>query len=257
MKIHTTAKPSHYNQESEHYDNFNEQNSRVINQTIENILKIHNVKTILDLTCGTGSQVFWLIKQNYSVIGSDINSKMLKIAREKAKKESLNIKFIKGDMRYIKIGQFDAVLTIFNSIGHLTRTDFDKAIINIHDNLKKGGIYIFDICNLEYLLNENNITTLTIDWQTINNGKKVRNIQYSTIDKDGILTSYDLHFEQKDSEKTKTIKSSQTLQVYSANQLTCLLEKNNFKVLRICAIDESKFDKLKTDRILVVAQKNY
>ena len=62
MKLltHRSAKPSHYNKQAKHYDVLNEENSKVINQTLENILKNYNVKTVLDLTCGTGSQVFWL-----------------------------------------------------------------------------------------------------------------------------------------------------------------------------------------------------
>ena len=83
LLLHQTAKPSHYNKESESYDAFNEARSAVINDSIEKILKKYNVKTVLDLTCGTGSQVFWLAQQGFTVIGSDINEKMLKIAREK------------------------------------------------------------------------------------------------------------------------------------------------------------------------------
>lgn len=95
---HKSAKASHYNKGSEHYDEFNEKNSIVINQTIEKMLKKYKVKTVFDLTCGTGSQVFWLVKRGYKVIGSDINTKMLSIAKNKYKKEKLNIKFIQEDM---------------------------------------------------------------------------------------------------------------------------------------------------------------
>ncbi len=52
---------------------------------------------------------------------------MLKIAKEKAKQEKLDLQFIKGDMRIHHVGEFDAVITIFNSVGHLTKTDFEKA----------------------------------------------------------------------------------------------------------------------------------
>ena len=91
MKIlsHQSAKPSHYNKEAESYDAFNEARSALINSTIEKILKNYNVKTVLDLTCGTGSQVFWLAQRGFTVIGSDINAKMLKIAKDKAKQEKL------------------------------------------------------------------------------------------------------------------------------------------------------------------------
>lgn len=51
---HYSAKPSHYNKESKHYDKFNEEKSKTVNQFIENILKKHKVKSVIDLTCGTG-----------------------------------------------------------------------------------------------------------------------------------------------------------------------------------------------------------
>ena len=186
---HTSAKPSHYNKEASSYDAFNEKNSKQINELIEAILKKHRLKSVLDLTCGTGSQVFWLAKQRYEVIGADINANMLKIAQSKAKMEKLPLKFIKGDMRSLKVGEFDAVITIFNAIGHLTKMDFEKTMRNVKSNLKSGGLYIFDIFNLNYLLEGNNITKLTIDWQEIVGDTKVREIQYSTINQEGVLAS--------------------------------------------------------------------
>jgi ubiquinone/menaquinone biosynthesis C-methylase UbiE len=57
---HRSATESHYDKESKHYDAFNENSSRIINKTIEAVLKKYKVTTVLDLSCGTGSQVFWL-----------------------------------------------------------------------------------------------------------------------------------------------------------------------------------------------------
>jgi SAM-dependent methyltransferase len=254
-KVHTSAKPSHYNKEAESYDVFNEESSRLINLVIGNIFKKHEIKSVLDLTCGTGSQVFSLTKLGYEVIGVDINSKMLKIALNKSKQEKLLLKFLKGDMRTTKIGEFDAVITIFNAIGHLTKEDFEVAMQNVHSNLRDGGLYIFDIFNLNYLLEGDNITKLTIDWQEVVDDIKVREIQYSTISEDGILTSYDTYYEQKGGDKPKISKSSQTLQIYTANQLTEMLHRNGFKVLDQFYIDGSKFNENESDRILTVAEK--
>jgi hypothetical protein len=50
-------------------------------------------------------------------------------------------------MRTLKIGLFDAVITISNAVGHLTKAGFEKAMRSINKNLKEGGIYIFDIFN--------------------------------------------------------------------------------------------------------------
>lgn len=252
--FHSSAKPSHYNKDAEHYDALNQENSKIINQTIENFLRKYGVKTVLDLTCGTGSQVFWLIKCGYKVIGCDFNSNMLKIAKDKAKKDGLNIKFLKGDVRTTKIGKFGAVITIFNAVGHLTKDDFEKAMQNIHENLNDSGLYLFDIFNLSYLLNNNHIADLTIDWPKVDNNKKVRKIQFSTIDTDGILASYTTLVEQ-DSKKPKLSRSTQTLQVYSAKQLKEMLKKNGFMILEQCGIDGSKFSESKTDRIFTIAKK--
>lgn len=197
IAIHRSIKPSHYNKEAASYDAFNEKSSEQINKLIEKILEAHKVKTVLDLTCGTGSQVFWLAKRGYRVTGADINAKMLTIARRKAKQEKVSLQFLKGDMRTLRVGEFDAVITIFNAIGHLTKLDFEEAMRNVHKNLKMGGLYIFDIFNLSYLREGNNITKLTIDWQEVVDGTKVREIQYSTISEEGVLTSYDTYYEQK------------------------------------------------------------
>lgn len=252
---HKSAEASHYDKESESYDAFNEKTSGIINQTIEKILKKHQVKTVLDLSCGTGSQVFWLTKRGFDVTGCDINAKMLKIAKDKAKNSKLAIKFIKGDMRKTKAGKYDAAITIFNAIGHLTKEDFSKAIGNIRDNLNDGGLYVFDIFNLDYLRKDNNITQLTIDFQEVVSDTIYREIQYSTIDRDGILASYDTYIEQKGAERPILSKATQTLQVYTAKEIEDMLSKFGFNILRQCNIDGSRFYENKSERILTVAKK--
>jgi len=252
---HASALDSHYDKEAKHYDDFNEARSAQINQTIEQILQRQAVRTVLDLTCGTGSQVFWLCKKGYDVVGVDINSRMLEIARKKAQEQDLLMMLQQGDMRTSKVGKFDAVITIFNSIGHLTCDDFIKTVQNIYGNLNKNGLYIFDIFNLDYLLYKDNITKLTIDWQRKLEGILVREIQYSTVTKDGILASYDIYHEQINLAKPKITTSVQTLQVYTAIQLKEILEKNGFAIIQQTDIDGLKLSTFKTERILTVAKK--
>ncbi len=255
LSSHITAQPSHYDKEAKHYDTFNEKSSESTNRFIESMLQKYQVKSVLDLTCGTGSQVFWLSKRGYDVVGVDINAKMLSQAKRKAKKEKRSIPFLQGDMRTVKAGEFDAAITIFNAIGHLTKKDFEKAIRNIHRNLKKGGIYIFDIFNLNYLLAGDNITKLTIDWQKQEGDTTVREIQFSTITQDGVLASYTTSCAQQKNKKLKVTESAQTLQVYSAKQLKAMLEKCGFRVLRQCGIDGTRLNDKQTERIVTIARK--
>lgn len=255
MILHMSADASHYDTAAKDYDAYNEENSKQTNKQVESRLKKHRVMSVLDLTCGTGSQVLWLAKRGYDVVGVDVNEKMLNMARKKAKKEGLAIPFTKGDMRTSSVGSFDAVITIFNAVGHLTKSDFKKSIRNIHKNLKPGGLYIFDIFNLNYLLHKDNITKLTIDWQCMKKDIKIRTIQYSTIDKRGVLTSYTTSSVQKNMNQPKLLASEQTLQVYNAEQLKTMLEGCGFEHVERSSLDGQRFSETKTERLLILARK--
>lgn len=254
-KIRHGAIPNWYNNDSKYYDQYNEANSKTTNSTIENILKKYKVKTVLDFTCGTGSQVFWLAKRGYQVAGSDISPGMLKVAKRKAALEKINIQLLQGDMRTIKVGQFDAAITIFNAIGHLTKAGFEKAMRNIHKNLNAGGIYIFDIFNLNYIQHDDNITKLSIDWIRNEGDTKLREVQHSIIDNKGVLISYTTNYIQKGAGKIKISNSIVTLQLYTAKELKAMLMRNGFKVLGQYGIDGSKLLDKKTERILMIARK--
>lgn len=250
-----SAKSSHYDKEADHYDAFNADKSRLINSTVANILKDYEVTTVLDLSCGTGSQVFWLTQLGYEVVGCDINAKMLRIAKDNAVAAKLNTTFLKGDMRTVKIGRFDATITIFNSIGHLTKLDFEKTLQNAANNLNDNGLYIFDIYNLNYLIKGDHITNLTIDWQKLEGNTKIRDIQYSTIDKAGLLCSHTISYVDKGAPSPHISNSSQVLQIYTSSQLRKILLRNGFETLDQTGIDGSSLIESETDRIITTARK--
>jgi len=248
--------PLEYNKLHKYYDLLSQGNDASKNRIIEKILKKHNVETVLDLTCGTGAQALWLSKKGYNVTGADISPALLEIAKEKAKTEKIALKFIEGDMRTIKVGQFDAVITIFNAIGHLTKSGFQKAIRNIKSNLKDGGLYIFDILNLDAMTNQA-VSHLTMDLKKTVHNTKIRNIQYSELDRDaGRLTSYDEFSIQEGISKPKLLKGKFTLQIYTAKELEDMLAKNGFETLGQYGIDGSKFSKTQTTSILTIARKS-
>lgn len=252
---HRSAGPSHYDEESATYDAFNEELSKPVNRTLERILRSHKVRTVLDLACGTGSQVFWLARRGFSVAGCDISAAMLEIARRKAKAARSDVTLLRGDMRSVQAGRFDAALTISNAVGHLTRADFEKAMRNIRRNLNPGGLYLFDIYNLSHILHGDNIRRLTIDWLTTRGRSRIREVQHSTINAAGILTSFTTLYEQAGSGIPKVSKSTQTLQIYSAKQLAAMLHRNDFKVVRQCGMDGSKFSERHSERILTIAMR--
>ena len=247
--------PLEYNKLSKFFDAVGSGSTNAVNRLIGKILKKYKVKTVLDLTCGTGSQVFWLAKHGYKVTGSDFSPELLKIAKARLKKEKLNIKLFHGDMRTQKIGKFDAVVTIFNAIGHLTPKGFEKAMRNISQNLNTNGIYVFDIFNLNSL-NSKDMSSLDMDITKKIDDTKIHIYQYSRLDKkNGLLVSYDNYTLQKQGEKPKKFKVKFPMQIYSATELTDMLNRNGFKVLEKMGRDGSRFSDKRTKEMLIVAQK--
>ncbi|UNM06272.1 MAG: hypothetical protein H6925_00505 [Holosporaceae bacterium] len=69
---HQSAQYSHYDGAAALYDSYNESRSLKTNKVLERVLNAAQVKTVLDLSCGTGSQVFYLADKGYQVVGIDI-----------------------------------------------------------------------------------------------------------------------------------------------------------------------------------------
>lgn len=248
--------PLDYQQNPEYFDLHNVGDStEAKNAVIEKLLKAEHVHTVLDMTCGTGSQVFYLAERGYEVVGSDFSPGLLKIARHKADKIGKNITFIEGDMRELHVGQFDAVITIFNAIGHLVKADFEKALQNIHTNLKPGGIYIFDIFNLE-AITDDIIEDFAMDIEGVVDGVKIRSIQHSEVDrKNRLLISHDHHEIFKDEKKPEIQTNTFSLQIYTADELQATLARNGFETIHQYDMEGTDFIENKSLNILTVAKK--
>lgn len=248
--------PFEYQQMPEYFDahNINE-DTETKNALIEKLLKGQRVNTVLDMTCGTGSQVFYLADRGYKVVGSDFSPALIKNARSKAHKLGKDITFIDGDMRDLYVEKFDAVITIFNAVGHLTKSDFEKALQNIHANLKNGGVYIFDIFNLQ-AITDNIINDFKMDIESIVNGIKIRNIQNSEIDREkGFLISHDHYTIFKEGGEPEVHTNTFSLQIYTSEELQTILAKNGFEIIHQYDMEGNDFIADKSLNILTVARK--
>lgn len=253
---HKLGLPLEYQQMPEYFDAYNTSDETAAkNALIERLLAQQDVKTVLDMTCGTGSQVFYLHQQGYEVVGSDFSPALIEMARNKASTEGKDITFIDGDMRELQVGKFDAVITIFNAIGHLIKPDFEKALQNIHANLKDGGVYVFDIFNLQ-AITDDIIDDFTMDIQSVINGVKIRNVQHSEIDRGNrLLTSHDHYTVFKNKDRPETYTNSFSLQIYTAGELQEMLMRNGFETIHQYDIEGNGFVADKSLNILTVARK--
>jgi len=100
----------------------------------------------LDIGTGPGHDAVFLIQQGFNVIGIDISSTAIKLARENASQAGLFGFFQEGDIRHIPVE--DQFIDFANDRGcfHvLELQDRPKAINEVHRVLKKGGLYFLRV----------------------------------------------------------------------------------------------------------------
>ncbi|CAF1095174.1 unnamed protein product [Rotaria magnacalcarata] len=101
-------------------------------------------QTVLDVSCGIGTQAIGLSKYGYRVTASDLSANEVERAKQEAQqREQTNILFSVCDMRTAfghHGGNFDIVISCDNSIPHLlTDDDILSALQQMYFCLKPGG----------------------------------------------------------------------------------------------------------------------
>lgn len=111
--------------------------------------KTGQIKSVLDLGCGTGRHAILLTRNDLDVVGIDQSDAMLGHARKLAKEgeRGRSPTFIKGDVRDFEAGNtFDAALMMFNVLGYMTSNDdLLAALRSVRRHLRDGGLFVFDI----------------------------------------------------------------------------------------------------------------
>ena len=113
---------------------------------------------ILDCACGIGTQSIGLASLGYQVSASDISAGEISEARERAKKNGVNIRFELADFRALAdkySEQFDVVIAMDNALPHmLSNKDLEAAIKSMTGQTKPNGIIVASIRDYDSLLVE-------------------------------------------------------------------------------------------------------
>jgi SAM-dependent methyltransferase len=102
-----------------------------------------DVRTILDVACGIGTQSIGLARTGFTVTGSDLSAGAVERAKVEARKRSVEIDFSVCDMRVAHDHherEFDVVIACDNSIPHLLSDDeIVVAFQQMRDCTRPGG----------------------------------------------------------------------------------------------------------------------
>lgn len=201
------------------------------NQLILHYLQANNVNSLLDMSCGTGAQAIFLAKAGYQITASDINQGMLDVAQRKS--SGIDITFHQADMTNVSLGKkYDAIITMFNSVGHLTKAQLLTTFINAKNNLNANGILIFDIFNRD-------VMPLVPKHKFIDCARHQANtffVKFTQFDfntSTGMLNVSQTELMQKGIREMLQKEQNYSLQAYKKNELIAMLDEAGFNVVTV------------------------
>lgn len=106
---------------------------------------------LIDLACGTGNMSVRFAEKGISVTGVDISAEMLAVAQKKTFEAGLDVFYLCQPAQELElIGEADGAVCLLDSLNHITDYgDFCEVFVKVSENLKKCGLFIFDV-NTEY-----------------------------------------------------------------------------------------------------------
>ncbi len=135
---------------SEYYDRLNGADYKKYASFIEAVFHRHGSgkeNLLLDLACGTGTLTCELASRGYDMIGADISTEMLNVARDRAYDSELGVLWLCQDMREFELyGTVDAIICSLDGVSYLpNRDDLLTCFKLVRNYLNPGALFIFDV----------------------------------------------------------------------------------------------------------------
>lgn len=135
------------------YKHRNNEEAEILISFILGKVNLSGEAKVLDLGCGGGRHALLLAKMGFQVTGVDQSAKLLSVAVDEAKKNGLQVKFIKDDIRMVLFsGKFNLILNVFTSFGYFENDEDNFALFaNVEKLLAEDGVFVFDFLNADYV----------------------------------------------------------------------------------------------------------
>ncbi len=105
-----------------------------------------NIRTVLDVGCGTGALMRRLRDRGYEVSGIDPSAEMLAHAEQSLGSDVVLQRVRLPSPRLIDLGIFDAVISTFDALNYLpSEAELRTSLAQIGRLIRPGGLLIFDL----------------------------------------------------------------------------------------------------------------
>lgn len=207
------------------------------------------VKRGLDVGCGSGIFTRKLAKNGYAVTGVDISEDMLLKAESLTRKERLNAKYLKGDMRTLKSLEKVGFISVVNDgLNYIEPKDVKRTFTAFNKCLLKGGILMFDVSSTYKLKNVLGGNMYGDD------GEDLSYIWLSSYDDDNKVLDINVSFFKKSGNLYERYDESQRQYAHEKSELLSTLSECGFKVLETFDENDSAI-KDDSQRIIILATK--
>ena len=179
---------------------------------------------ILEVGCGAGQHVIELARRGFKVTGYDMSLQLLIQAGDLAQREGLQVDFLQGDFKDIGIEErFDAAYCLGTRLGYFSDDNNRKVIQSVNRSLKKGGRFLLDIINRDYVIRDLPARI----WREGNGCLVLEEVEFEFFtsrlnSKRTVVFEDGRHLEQ-----------DVTIRVYSLHEVGNLLHQAGFRVLQV------------------------
>lgn len=216
---------------------------------IEASMGLKEKSRMLDLACGFGRHSIELASRGYEMVGLDLSMPLLQRALDAAKKRSLNVKFIHGDMRELNFsGIFDGCVIWDTSLGYFDDRTNLGVLQGVNRGLKVGGRILVDVVNRDFVVNQ---TPTRLWWE----GNGCIFLEESEFDYH--LSTLEVQRSYIFEDGSPPMEHTSFIRLYNVHELRQMLHVAGFKVLEISGGQhyQGHFLGASSERIIILAEK--
>lgn len=186
------------------------------------------VSRVVDGGCGTGGLTRILAERfaESEIIGVDLNSSMLDIARGNIEHENVEFR----EMNILDLEDKADVFTFFGTTPHLEKDELEELFEKIHSTLSNNGVFVFDFKSPNVKKHEDGHCSV---WSRETEKYKVKN-PITTVYQDGKpYYVFSFEFVDKDSGREYYVGDIMGINLYTQEELRDMLEDSGFQKIHL------------------------
>ena len=205
-----------------------------------------NIKSILDLGCGTGIHAEMLYDKGYDISGVDLSEEMLIEARKRAEISNKKIEYKCSNITELNINKkYDVVTSLFHVISYLSSNeDLLKTFKNIKKHLNESGLFIFDFWYGPGVLSDKPYTRIKrVEDNEIKCVRLTESVLHNELN--CVDVNFELFINDKKSNKTEITRETHRMRYFFDKELELIADITGFKVTKKykwLTFDDPNFD---------------